>query len=42
MSNLVTHEILKGFLESFNQHDLDSIMSYFADDCVLIFSYLRC
>jgi hypothetical protein len=25
---------LKGFLEAFNRHDLDSIMSYFADDCV--------
>jgi len=26
---------LKGFLEAFNRHDLDSIMGYFAEDCVL-------
>jgi ketosteroid isomerase-like protein len=30
----VTRELLKGFLEAFNHHDLDSIMDYFADDCV--------
>jgi ketosteroid isomerase-like protein len=30
----VTVELLKGFLEAFNRHDLDSIMGYFADDCV--------
>ena len=30
MSEHVTHELLKGFLEAFNRHDLDSIMSYFA------------
>lgn len=34
MSDLVTEEILKGFLEAFNRHDLDAIMGYFADDCV--------
>lgn len=34
MSNLVTHELLKGFLEAFNQHDLDAIMDYFAEDCI--------
>jgi ketosteroid isomerase-like protein len=34
MSEHVTYELLKGFLEAFNHHDLDSIMSYFADDCV--------
>lgn len=34
MSKLVTHEVLKGFLEAFNRHDLDAIMEYFADDCV--------
>ena len=34
MSALVTPELLKGFLEAFNRHDLDSIMSYFAEDCV--------
>lgn len=35
MSEHVTDELLKGFLEAFNRHDLDSIMGYFADDCVL-------
>lgn len=34
MSELVTCELLKAFLEAFNRHDLDSIMGYFADDCV--------
>jgi steroid delta-isomerase-like uncharacterized protein len=34
MSEHVTRELLKGFLEAFNRHDLDSIMSYFAEDCV--------
>ncbi len=34
MSEHVTQELLKGFLEAFNLHDLDAIMSYFADDCV--------
>ena len=34
MSTLVTNELLKGFLEAFNRHDLDSIMDYFAEDCV--------
>lgn len=34
MSGRVTAELLKGFLEAFNRHDLDSIMDYFADDCV--------
>ena len=34
MSNLVTVKLLKGFLEAFNQHNLDSIMEYFAEDCV--------
>lgn len=34
MSENVTIELLKGFLDAFNHHDLDSIMSYFADDCV--------
>ena len=27
-------ELLKDFLNAFNHHDLDSIMDYFADDCV--------
>ena len=34
MAENVTRELLKNFLEAFNRHDLDSIMSYFADDCV--------
>lgn len=34
MSEQVTIESLKGFLEAFNHHDLDSIMDYFAVDCV--------
>ena len=34
MSGDVTVEVLKGFLDAFNRHDLDSIMSYFADECV--------
>jgi ketosteroid isomerase-like protein len=35
MSDHVSKELLKGFLEAFNRHDLDSIMDYFADDCVI-------
>lgn len=31
----VTQATLKSFLEAFNRHDLDAIMEYFADDCVL-------
>jgi ketosteroid isomerase-like protein len=34
MSEPVTEELLKGFLEAFNRHDLDSIIGYFAEDCV--------
>ena len=34
MTEQVTIETLKDFLEAFNRHDLDSIMSYFADDCI--------
>lgn len=30
----VATEILKGFLDAFNRHDLNDIMTYFADDCV--------
>ena len=29
----VTPETLKKFLEAFNQHDLDAIMEFFAEDC---------
>lgn len=34
MSDQVSNELLKAFLEAFNRHDLDSIMGYFADNCV--------
>ena len=34
MSEHVTVELLRSFLKAFNLHDLDSIMDYFADDCV--------
>ena len=33
MSIDVTIDMLKGFLEAFNRHDLDAIMDYFHDDC---------
>jgi hypothetical protein len=35
MSKHATVEVLKGFLDAFNRHDLDGVMAYFADDCVL-------
>jgi steroid delta-isomerase-like uncharacterized protein len=34
MSDNVSNELLKDFLEAFNRHDLDSIMDYFADNCI--------
>lgn len=34
MAEHINIEVLKSFLEAFNRHDLDSIMDYFADDCV--------
>jgi hypothetical protein len=34
MSEQVTEALLKQFLDAFNRHDLDSIMEFFADDCV--------
>lgn len=34
MSEQVTVELLKAFLDAFNRHDLDAIMGYFADECV--------
>ena len=34
MSDEPSVDLLKRFLEAFNRHDLDGIMSYFADDCV--------
>jgi ketosteroid isomerase-like protein len=33
--NTVSQETLKNFLEAFNRHDLDAIMEFFAEDCVL-------
>ena len=33
MSTHVTVELLEEFLAAFNRHDLDAIMSFFADDC---------
>jgi ketosteroid isomerase-like protein len=35
MAEHATVDLLKGFLEAFNRHDLDAIIGYFADDCVL-------
>lgn len=34
MSEQVTEQLLKDFLDAFNRHDLDAIMGYFAEDCV--------
>lgn len=31
----VTHALLKAFIEACNRHDLDAIMEFFAEDCVL-------
>ena len=35
MTGEVTTERLRALLEAFNMHDLDLIMSFFADSCVL-------
>ncbi len=35
MSERVTVERLKAFLDAFNRHDLDAIMEFFAEECVL-------
>lgn len=35
MKNAVGIETLKAFLDAFNRHDVDSIMEFFADDCVM-------
>jgi hypothetical protein len=35
MPQSVTVEVLKKLLDAFNRHDLDDIMAFFADDCVL-------
>lgn len=32
----VTVETLEAICEAFNQHDLDAVMGFFADDCVLV------
>lgn len=34
MPEQVSIDVLKGFLEAFNRHDLDAIMDHFAEDCV--------
>jgi ketosteroid isomerase-like protein len=34
MSKPVTESLLRDFLAAFNRHDLDAIMSFFADDCI--------
>jgi ketosteroid isomerase-like protein len=31
----VTVETLKAFLEAFNRHDIDGVMAFFAEDCVM-------
>ena len=35
MHSRVTVELLKELLAAFNRHDLDAIMEFFADECVL-------
>jgi len=32
----VTAETLEAICEAFNRHDLDAVMGFFADDCVLV------
>jgi ketosteroid isomerase-like protein len=32
--NEITHATLEAILEAFDRHDVDAIMSFFADDCV--------
>ena len=34
MTTGISVELLKDFLAAFNRHDVDAIMSFFADDCV--------
>lgn len=31
----VATRVLEGFLEAFNAHDVDAVMSFFTEDCVL-------
>jgi ketosteroid isomerase-like protein len=33
-SKLVTVDMLRSFLDAFNRHDLDAIMTFFTEDCV--------
>jgi len=35
MNNGVSVEVLQAIVDVFNDHDLDRIMGFFADDCVL-------
>jgi ketosteroid isomerase-like protein len=34
-STKVSASVLRAFLDAFNAHDVDAIMSFFADDCVM-------
>jgi len=34
MPEHITAHVMKEFLDAFNRHDLDAIMTYFADECV--------
>ena len=31
----ITTSVLEGFLDAFNAHDVDAIMSFVADECVM-------
>lgn len=35
MTEHVTTELLKDLLDAFNRHDLNAVMGFFAEDCVL-------
>ena len=35
MSNGVSMEVLQKIVDAFNDHDLDKLMGFFADECVL-------
>jgi len=36
VQNVVTVDVLKKLVEAFNAHDLDAVVSFFADDCELL------
>ena len=36
MATQVDISVLEGFVAAFNAHDVDAVMGYFADDCVLL------